>query len=93
MTAGGTEYRVANVFRHPSYGKPRYANDIALIKVATPIEFSDLVKPIEFNPHAVGGRETLFSSKACKRRVRYRHGSLIDYYFPTSRVGPSLSFG
>lgn len=67
LTAGGTEYAIEKVFRHLFDDSPDYANDIALIKVATPIEFNDLVKPIEYSPHAVGGNETLLLSKACKK--------------------------
>lgn len=63
LTAGGTEYALGQVIRHPFYhGQPKPSNDIALIKVATPIEFTELVKPIEFNAHAVDGNETLFAS-------------------------------
>lgn len=64
MAAGGSDiYRFLTVFRHPYYNMPRFSNDIALINVATPIEFTRLVKPIEYNPRGVGGSESLLLSK------------------------------
>lgn len=78
LAAGGavTAYTFGKVFIHPSYNNRILSNDIALIKVATPIKFNDLVKPIEYNPHAVGGRETLLLSKSCTKLVNLRNWSL-----------------
>lgn len=66
LTAGGTEYEVRQVIRHYSYHHQEVSNNIALIKVATPIEFTELVKPIELNEREVGGNQTLLASK-CSR--------------------------
>lgn len=63
LAAGGTEYAVQKFIRHESFDNPAFTNDIALIEVATPIEFSDLVKPIEINQRNVLGNESLFFSE------------------------------
>lgn len=62
LTAGGTAYAFGKAYRHPYYSVPSYANDIGLVKVASPIQFDDLVKPIEYYPHAIGGNETVMLS-------------------------------
>lgn len=59
LLKGGTAHAIENFILHPSYNKPRLANDIALLKLSTPIQFSGLVQPIALNPHYIGGNETL----------------------------------
>ena len=38
-------YRVAQVFEHPNYDSPRYHNDIALMKLAEPVPYTDTIQP------------------------------------------------
>lgn len=65
LSDAGTIYTFEEVIRHPYYGRPQFSNDVALIKVDTPIAFTERVKPIELNPHGVGV-ETVLASK-CSR--------------------------
>ncbi|XP_022083316.1 uncharacterized protein LOC110975282, partial [Acanthaster planci] len=39
-------YRVSKVFNHPLHNSPRYHNDIALLKLASPVRYTDTVQPI-----------------------------------------------
>lgn len=68
--AGGVGYSVDKVIRHPFHNKPTFANDIALIKVTEDIQFSDLVKQIDFSPYEVAGNESLLLSNLPIRYVK-----------------------
>lgn len=91
LTIDGTKYAYGNVFRHPYFGNPEQSNDIALIKVASPIAFNDRVKPIEYSAHGVDGNETLFLSMILM--TVYDFQKLIPHsIFFISWMGPSLSW-
>lgn len=47
LKGGGTVYRVQKFFKHESYNKPQFANDIAVFRVKGSIVFNDKVQPIE----------------------------------------------
>ncbi|XP_038052116.1 uncharacterized protein LOC119724889 isoform X2 [Patiria miniata] len=67
-------YRIAQFFIHPGYNNLRFHNDIALVKLATPVRYTDTIQPacletgddeadIYDTCHAVGwGRTSVFDS-------------------------------
>ena len=52
----GETYNVSRVIKHPDYRDDPVTNDIALVRVARPIAFSERVKPIRLAqvPPSVG---------------------------------------
>ncbi|KAI8439866.1 hypothetical protein MSG28_001335 [Choristoneura fumiferana] len=44
--SGGRIVRVANVTVHPQYGRPQFDNDIAVLRLAQPLAWSNAVRPI-----------------------------------------------
>ncbi|XP_050681747.1 trypsin 3A1-like [Leptidea sinapis] len=44
--SGGRIVAVANVTVHPQYGQPQFDNDIAALRLAQPLVFSDAIQPI-----------------------------------------------
>ncbi|XP_053599822.1 trypsin beta isoform X7 [Plodia interpunctella] len=44
--SGGRIVRVSNVTVHPQYGRPRFDNDIAVLRLAAPLTFSDSIRAI-----------------------------------------------
>ncbi|XP_022083389.1 uncharacterized protein LOC110975312 [Acanthaster planci] len=38
-------YRVGQIFIHPGYNAPRYHNDIALVKLTSPVSYTDTIQP------------------------------------------------
>ncbi|XP_075972531.1 trypsin-like [Anticarsia gemmatalis] len=44
--SGGRIVRVANVVVHPQYGRPRFDNDIAVLRLARPLTFDANIQPI-----------------------------------------------
>lgn len=49
LNAGGERYRVQHAIPHEDYNNPEFANDIAVIRLAMPIEFNEKVQPIHFS--------------------------------------------
>ncbi|KAI4455114.1 serine protease gd n-terminus [Holotrichia oblita] len=54
---GVQDHQVSKIIRHPQYDSKTYSNDIAVIKLSQPAEFTDFVRPIclwegarDFNP-------------------------------------------
>lgn len=48
---GGTLVQVADFIYHPKFSYTKMDSDIGLLKLKTPLEFSDMVKPIEMVGH------------------------------------------
>lgn len=42
----GTRHALARITRHPNYNSARRANDIAVLRIATQIQFNDFVQSI-----------------------------------------------
>lgn len=63
LTESGSKYTATKLIKHSRYNKPYFANDIALIKLSSPLELNKLVQPIPFSPHEIPGNTTLFLSK------------------------------
>lgn len=55
----GVHYKSKEFIIHESYNKPAYAYDIALVRVQTPIEFSEKVQPIKLSSKVVGAGSNL----------------------------------
>lgn len=51
--SNGTHYNVSNIIVHEKFKLPDYINDIALIRVQSPIEFNERVQPIKFSAEEV----------------------------------------
>lgn len=51
---GGDFYDVDKYIVHYNYKPPKFTNDIAVIKVKTPIQFNYKVKPIKLNKNFIG---------------------------------------
>lgn len=60
--SGGKYYKVEEVIRHEKHDNPRRAHDVALIRLKTPIEFSDQVQPIKVSAKKVEQGENLLLS-------------------------------
>lgn len=54
LNKNGTRYALDSVTIHPDYDSLAIKNDIALMKVATPMIFNDLIGPIILNKKEVG---------------------------------------
>lgn len=52
-SSGGERYSIKTAIPHEHYDDPEYANDIALIRLLTPIKFNENVQPIKFSSHEV----------------------------------------
>lgn len=59
LNSGGTYYRVQKFYTHEGYNRPRFANDVAVIRVEGTIEFNDRIKPIEPSTETVNDGDTL----------------------------------
>lgn len=57
--SGGTKYTADKVIVHKKYNSPAYANDIALIRMRSPIEFNESVQPIAYTTKEVPAGEIL----------------------------------
>ncbi|XP_075985634.1 venom serine protease-like isoform X2 [Anticarsia gemmatalis] len=59
-TSAAKGYAIAQYIIHPGYTTSNYDNDIALIKVATPIQFNDRVSPVclpfKFRSYSFAGK-------------------------------------
>lgn len=62
LQSGGVAYPVAKALYHPNYNQQDIYNDVALIKVSTPIQFNNLVKTISLAGFSdPGGSEAVLS--------------------------------
>lgn len=50
---GGTHYEVAATIMHEKHGSIKYAYDIGLIRLKSPIEFNNKVQPIKLSSKVV----------------------------------------
>lgn len=50
VAEGGVERAVAEGISHPDFDSVKRINDIALLRLAEPFQFTDLIKPIEIDP-------------------------------------------
>lgn len=53
LKENGTIYYVKKAILHENYYEPKFANDIALLRVQTPIKFNEKVRPINFTSDEV----------------------------------------
>lgn len=53
MSSGGQKYIPKEFITHESYDHPDYAYDIGLIRLQTPIKFSEKVQPIKLSTKEV----------------------------------------
>lgn len=53
LTKGGQYYNVTKLTPHENYNNPRFAYDIAVIKLQEKIEFNEKVQPIELSKEEV----------------------------------------
>ena len=56
MKGYGTYYKVDKFIYHEQYDEPKFAYDIAVIRVKKPIAFNKNVQPIELSPEEVPNR-------------------------------------
>lgn len=66
---GGTYYKVDSFISHENYNRPRFANDVAVIKVKGTIEFNDRVQPIAPSPDPVNDGDELLLTGWGRLRV------------------------
>ncbi|KAF2892689.1 hypothetical protein ILUMI_13486 [Ignelater luminosus] len=55
LDSGGDKYKVSKIKVHKDYNSGLIKNDIALLILASPIELSDCIQPIELETEDVGG--------------------------------------
>nr|AAD17492.1 chymotrypsin 2 [Anopheles aquasalis] len=73
LKEGGQRYRVDRLFSHSRYNRPQFHNDIGLVHLASPIQFSSKVQSIEYSEHALPANVT----------VRLTGLGLLDVWGPT----------
>lgn len=62
LTDGGDHYAVEKIVKHEFYNPRIIRNDIALLKLASPITFNDQVRSIQLCDHSVdGGQQMLLT--------------------------------
>uniref|UniRef100_A0A182JP57 Apyrase n=1 Tax=Anopheles christyi TaxID=43041 RepID=A0A182JP57_9DIPT len=49
LRSGGKRYAVEEFYVHSRFNKPPFHNDVALVKLQTPLQYDDLVQPIEYS--------------------------------------------
>lgn len=49
----GVFYDIARLIRHHSFNRPKFAYDIALLRVLEPIQFNEKIQPIKLSKHKV----------------------------------------
>ncbi|EAT46500.1 AAEL002347-PA [Aedes aegypti] len=59
LKEGGQKYKATKFIVHSRYNNPQFHNDIALVKLATKLEFSDNVSSIEYSEKVVPQNATL----------------------------------
>lgn len=70
MTKGGKYYRVEKLTAHENYNNPRFAYDIAVIKLQEKIEFNKKTQPIELGKEEVPDRAQVQLTGWGRLRVR-----------------------
>lgn len=63
LRSGGQRYNVRKTYIHKGYFTPRFAHDIALIRLDEKITFDDKVQPIPLYPHKIDQNLRLQLSK------------------------------
>uniref|UniRef100_A0AAG5D5I0 Peptidase S1 domain-containing protein n=1 Tax=Anopheles atroparvus TaxID=41427 RepID=A0AAG5D5I0_ANOAO len=59
LNSGGQLYSVKQLFVHSRHNKPNLSNDVALVKLETPFEFSDVLQPVEYSEHELPDNVTV----------------------------------
>uniref|UniRef100_A0A182JLT2 Uncharacterized protein n=1 Tax=Anopheles atroparvus TaxID=41427 RepID=A0A182JLT2_ANOAO len=59
LNSGGQRYAVEQFFVHSRYNNPAFHNDVALVKLETPFEFSDVLQPVEYSEHELPDNATV----------------------------------
>ncbi|XP_035788749.1 chymotrypsin-2-like [Anopheles albimanus] len=72
LREGGQRYRVDRLYSHSRYNRPQFHNDIALLHLAAPIQFSSKIQSIEYSEHALPANVT----------VRLTGWGLLDVWGP-----------
>lgn len=67
-STGIQDRQVSQVLPHPQYSAQTYGNDIALLKLANPAEFTDYVRPV-----------CLWQENTDLSSVINKQGKLIDF--------------
>jgi hypothetical protein len=58
LDPGGVFHPASAIRLHPSYNRVTFANDVALLQVATPFTFTARVQPVQLGSAFVGGGVT-----------------------------------
>lgn len=62
LHSGGSRYKIDKPIIHEEFGYPPFSNDIALVRLKTPIQFSDKVQPIKYSKKEIkAGTKLLIS--------------------------------
>ncbi|XP_038592631.1 prostasin-like isoform X1 [Micropterus salmoides] len=46
LTPNGKSWTVSQIVKHPNYDKETFNNDIALLKLSSPVTFTDYIRPV-----------------------------------------------
>lgn len=57
LNSGGDTYKISKIRAHKRYNPSLITNDIAFLILASPIELSDCIRPIELETNDIGGGE------------------------------------
>lgn len=89
---GGTYYKVDKFYTHEGYNRPRFANDVAVIRIQGTIEFNDRVQPIEPSSEAVQDGEEVILTGWGRIRVSCRFYWLhLSFYLFIFEATPYIS--
>lgn len=97
LNSGGARHSVAQLITHPGYNANTIENDIAILRLVTPIEFNSLVQPIalpEVNTGAdeqaiVAGWGTLQNGGSLPNQLQFLNLRTLDTADCRSRVNPN----
>lgn len=78
LQSGGTYYQVEKFITHERHNRPRFANDIAVIRVQETIEFNDRVQPIAPSKEEVEEGAILTLTGWGRVQVMYQLASIQD---------------